>query len=111
MLVAVQSWPPEAIAAFLTSLIAAIGSSTAFLLQKKTDLHRQGWQRVGELEQEIIKLRTVIDRVRTRENGYATAFELVLLAMRLPEDERAEIIARATEILEASLSGSGGGCL
>lgn len=104
-------WGPEhtALATLIvTNLVAILGWVHKRREQEdanSTELHRQGWERVKELDEEIVRLRCALDRGRKRENAYSTAFELVLLAMKLPHQDQAEIIHRATEILEKALNG------
>ena len=94
---------------------AGVWAAQSVWLSFKADAGRHaevlklGWDKVENRDQQIDRLRRLLDRSRRRENAYATAFELVLLAMKLPEDEQAAVIARAREILETALGGGASG--
>jgi hypothetical protein len=114
MLHALSTWPAEAIVAAVLGLLSTAGSALAWLSNRRSadseqesEMHRQGWQRSSELEKVIDELHRVVAYGIRRESGWAIAFELVSLALKLPESERGEVLKRATEILKASLSRSG----
>lgn len=107
-------WPWEAIVAvagLLLSNLALVGRwvwKRALAADgRETEVALSGWDRVGDRDKQIELLRRLLDRSRRRENAYATALELALLAMKLPEPEQFEVMARVRVILEAALPHSG----
>lgn len=81
-------------------MLAAVKGETA----QETDLVKLGWAEVRERDEQIELLRRALDRSRRRENGYATAFEIVLLAAKLKGEDQTLALARAREILEVALT-------
>lgn len=111
-------WPPGAVASFA---IAAAGAllwpvkiAVVWLMrgpktEQSHDLHRLiAEQRLADAAM-IDHLRTLLDRGRRRENGWATGCELLLIAMPPPlTPEQLQLVTRARQLFETALIVSDG---
>lgn len=89
--------PIELLAALWTALVAAAGWFARRLFRALR------WSKEWEWN-EIRTLRRVIDRLRRRENAYATGFEIILIAMPAElSAEQKKAIARARELFQTAL--------
>jgi hypothetical protein len=89
--------PTELLLAIWTGLVAIATWFTRSLLRALR------WSKESEWK-EILSLRKALDRLRRRENAYATGFEIILIMLppELTADQR-QAVKRARELFETAL--------
>lgn len=119
------TWLPEGILITLLTLAAGLlgwfGKAILAGLNRNSDrtakMYELGWEQAAEKDREIIRLKSVIERLweviargRRRENAYATGCELLLIAMpSAPTLEQVQLVTRARQLFETAIVHSDGG--
>ena len=101
----VGEWSGEAWGAVLTggaAVLVALGAGCRYLLgrDRTFQAHERGWQRAGELEEEVRLLRIALHKATQRGNTGWTLSEILALAMPLPLEDRLRAVKQAREIAE-----------
>jgi hypothetical protein len=105
----VKEWNADTWAAVLGAavvVLGALGAAFRWLMQDRHEkAYERGWDRVGELEEEVKLLRIALHRATQRGNVGLVVSEILSLAMPLPLEDRIRAAKQARQIVEHSLNG------
>jgi hypothetical protein len=104
----VEKWGGEIWAAIIAAGVPALAGIAAcfrwLLSDRNATAYERGWDRVGELEEEVRLLRIALHRATHRGNTGWTVSEILSLAMPLPFADRIRAVKQAREIVERSMA-------